>query len=47
MCKSKTYNSTLDLITNQYLYYKKLKPVTEYKFVPLLVEEYYCLIDGK
>ena len=47
MCKSKTHNSTLDLITNQYIYFKKLKPITEYKFVPLLEEKYYCLINGK
>ena len=47
MCKSKMYNSTLDLVTHEYEYTKRSKPITKNKFEPLLIHKFVCLIDGK
>ena len=41
------YNSTLDLVTHEYEYTKRSKPITKNKFEPLLIHKFVCLIDGK
>ena len=45
MCKSKMYNSIIDLITSQYSYDMKLKPIG--KIERRYAERFVCLIDGK